>query len=74
MTKPNDSISPAVATNIFDVNGLAALKRQARSGDPAANKVVARQFEALFLQMVLKSMRDAVRTCPSRFPGPPAPP
>jgi flagellar protein FlgJ len=59
MTKPNDSISPAVATNIFDVNSLAALKRQARSGDPAANKVVARQFEALFLQMVLKSMRDA---------------
>jgi flagellar protein FlgJ len=59
MTKPNDSISPAVATNIFDVNGLAALKRQARWGDPAANKVVARQFEALFLQMVLKSMRDA---------------
>jgi flagellar protein FlgJ len=59
MTTINDKPTPAVASNIFDVNGLAALKRHAKSGDPAANKVVARQFEALFLQMVLKSMRDA---------------
>lgn len=49
----------AVAANIFDVSGLAALKRQAKTGDPASNKAVAKQFEALFLQMVLKSMRDA---------------
>ena len=49
----------AATTNIFDVGGLAALKRQAKAGDPASNKAVAKQFEALFLQMVLKSMRDA---------------
>jgi len=47
------------SANIFDVSGLATLKRQATAGDPASNKAVAKQFEALFLQMVLKSMRDA---------------
>ena len=59
MTTPSDKATIQAATSIFDVNGLAALKRHAKSGDPAANKVVAKQFEALFLQMVLKSMRDA---------------
>lgn len=49
----------AVNPNVFDVNGLAALKRQVKSGDPKALKAAAQQFEALFLQMVLKSMRDA---------------
>ncbi len=59
MTQPSEKAGLSAGTNIFDVNGLAALKRQAKAGDPAANKLVARQFEALFLQMVLKSMRDA---------------
>jgi flagellar protein FlgJ len=59
MTTLSDKAGIQAATNIFDVGGLAALKRQAKAGDPAANKVVARQFEALFLQMVLKSMREA---------------
>jgi flagellar protein FlgJ len=59
MTIGNDSASLSATANIFDVGSLATLKRQAKAGDPAANKVVARQFEALFLQMVLKSMRDA---------------
>ncbi len=45
--------------NVFDVNSLAALKRQVKDGDPKAVKAAAQQFEALFLQMVLKSMRDA---------------
>jgi flagellar protein FlgJ len=45
--------------SIFDVNGLSALKRQAKADDPKALKAAAQQFEALFLQMVLKSMRDA---------------
>ncbi len=46
--------------NVFDIGGLAALKRPAKDGDPKALKAAAQQFEALFLQMVLKSMRDAV--------------
>lgn len=59
MTTGND-LTPLPATqNIFDVNGLATLKRNAKAGDPGANKAVAKQFEAFFLQMVMKSMRDA---------------
>jgi len=48
--------------SIFDLNSLSALKRQTRSNDPAALKAAAQQFEALFLQTVLKSMRDATPT------------
>jgi peptidoglycan hydrolase FlgJ len=51
--------SAALNPSIFDANALAALKRQTRANDPAALKAAAQQFEALFLQMVLKSMRDA---------------
>lgn len=47
-------------SNVLDTGRLAALKRQAKAGDPAAAKEVAKQFESLFMQMVLKSMRDAV--------------
>ncbi len=43
----------------LDVNGLNALKRQAHSKSPEAMKATAQQFEALMLQVVLKSMRDA---------------
>lgn len=49
----------AINPSIFDVNGLAALKRQAKDNDPQALKAAAQQFEAVFLQMMLKSMRDA---------------
>lgn len=45
--------------SVFDVNSLAAIKRDAKSSDPKALKAVAQQFEALFFQMVMKSMRDA---------------
>ncbi|HUW38248.1 MAG TPA: flagellar assembly peptidoglycan hydrolase FlgJ [Rhodocyclaceae bacterium] len=43
----------------LDVNSLTALKRQVRGSSPQALKAAAQQFEALFLQQVLKSMRDA---------------
>lgn len=49
----------AVNPNVFDVGNLTALKRQMKDGDPKSMKAVAQQFESLFLQMVLKSMRDA---------------
>ncbi|MFZ3036767.1 MAG: flagellar assembly peptidoglycan hydrolase FlgJ [Rugosibacter sp.] len=49
----------SATANIFDVSGLATLKRQVKAGDAASHKAVAKQFEALFMQMVLKSMRDA---------------
>ncbi len=59
MNVPNDHSSLSATSNILDVGSLGNLKRQARSGDPDANKAVAREFESMFLQMVLKSMRDA---------------
>jgi flagellar protein FlgJ len=48
-----------ITPSIFDQSALASIKRQTRSNDPAALKAAAQQFEALFLQIVLKSMRDA---------------
>jgi len=42
-----------------DLAGLARLRAQASQKSPEANKEVARQFEALFIQTMLKAMRDA---------------
>lgn len=53
-----DSSSQA---NIFDTTALADLKRQAGQRSPEANKAVAQQFEALMMQMVLKSMRESLQ-------------
>ncbi|MEP6545842.1 MAG: glucosaminidase domain-containing protein [Gammaproteobacteria bacterium] len=51
---PMDTSAAATYTNL---NGLAALKRDPTS--PQAITAVAAQVEALFLQMMLKSMREA---------------
>jgi peptidoglycan hydrolase FlgJ len=50
-------VDTSAATTYTDVNGLAALKQNPTS--PQAIGAVAQQVEALFLQMMLKSMRDA---------------
>jgi peptidoglycan hydrolase FlgJ len=42
-----------------DFNGLAKLKQGAREKTPEAIKEVSKQFESVFLNMVLKSMRQA---------------
>ena len=47
------------ATVYTDFAGFSQLKKLARENSPTALKEVARQFEAVFMQMVLKSMRDA---------------
>ena len=66
MTSPlSTSLSPIAAApaaspqaNTYtDLNALAALKNAPSS--PATIKAVSEQVEALFLQMMLKSMRDA---------------
>jgi flagellar protein FlgJ len=49
----------AAQPNIFDGSNLAALKRLTKQNDPVAIKQSAQQFEALFVQMMMKSMRDA---------------
>ena len=52
-------ISTTPLPSVFDAKGLAEIKRAARTDDPKALKAAAKQFEALFVQMVLKSMREA---------------
>jgi peptidoglycan hydrolase FlgJ len=49
--------STAAANTYSDLNGLASLKQNSRS--PQALHAVAQQVDALFLQMMLKSMREA---------------
>jgi flagellar protein FlgJ len=47
------------ATFFADPQALASLKHDAKAQDPAALKEAAKQFESLFTQMLLKSMREA---------------
>jgi flagellar protein FlgJ len=42
-----------------DVKGMGTLRQQAKEGSPEALKTASKQFEAMFLNMVMKSMRDA---------------
>lgn len=57
MTKLTD------AQNFLDVNGLNSVRQQSKSTDKAekeeALQIAAKQFEAIFMQMLLKSMRSA---------------
>lgn len=43
----------------YDTNSLSKLGQSAKANDPAALKAAATQFEALFINMMMKSMRDA---------------
>lgn len=47
-------------SHYHDFSGLTALKKEAGQSPEEAALPVARQFEALFVQMMLKSMRAAV--------------
>jgi peptidoglycan hydrolase FlgJ len=50
----------SAATSVYnDFSGLAQLKLQARQDQTGAREKVARQFESLFIQMMLKQMRQA---------------
>jgi peptidoglycan hydrolase FlgJ len=54
---PSTGAAAPAANTYTDLNGLAALKNAPRS--PEAIRAVSQQVEALFMQMMLKSMRDA---------------
>jgi flagellar protein FlgJ len=43
----------------LDTKGLGELKKSAKAGAPEALKTAATQFEAMFINMMMKSMRDA---------------
>ena len=51
---------PGAQSSAFDLNGLANLRRDVQQGaGQDAKAEIARQFEALYLQMMLKRMREA---------------
>jgi flagellar protein FlgJ len=54
-------MNPAIIqTDVYtDIQGLSKLRAQAKNNSEETLREVAGQFEALFLQMMLKSMRDA---------------
>lgn len=52
-------VAQSQAAAFTDFNALAQLKSRASRSDQSATREAARQFEALFLQMMLKSMRNA---------------
>ncbi|TCS39913.1 flagellar assembly peptidoglycan hydrolase FlgJ [Reinekea marinisedimentorum] len=47
------------AFNYNDLNSLNALKQSARKDDPEALRAVAQQFESMYMDMVMASMREA---------------
>jgi flagellar protein FlgJ len=52
--------APVVTSeSVIDFQGLAKLRAQSQEGGEEALKEVAEQFESLFIQMMLKSMREA---------------
>ena len=61
MPLPNNTVSAADVSNqlALDTKSLGRLKLSAKENSPEAIKGVAKQFEAIFINMMLKSMRDA---------------
>ena len=55
ISQPNDLTSRLA----LDTKGLGELKQSAKAGSPEALKGAATQFEAMFINMMMKSMRDA---------------
>ena len=53
------STTPISPGYYADFNGLESLKKSAQQNQPAAIREAARQFESLFTNMLLKSMREA---------------
>jgi flagellar protein FlgJ len=51
--------SARINANVADTTDLSALRRSVQQNSPEALKTAAHQFEALFMNMVMKSMRDA---------------
>jgi flagellar protein FlgJ len=53
-----DAIHNSTTSSYLDFDGLGQLKGQARQDAKSAIRETAQQFEALFLQMMMKSMRE----------------
>jgi flagellar protein FlgJ len=59
MTSPTSKTTDLTSKFALDVKDMGSLKQSARAGSPEALKTAATQFEAMFVNMMLKSMRDA---------------
>ncbi|HEX6999699.1 MAG TPA: glucosaminidase domain-containing protein [Gammaproteobacteria bacterium] len=57
------------AASFVDLAGLAALRREAREDTPEARRAVARQFEVLFVSLLLDGMRGAAEVPGALFDG-----
>ena len=57
---PNTALVASSGSQYHDLNGLTDLKRTSRDDPDAAIDEVATQFESMFIQMMLKSMREAL--------------
>jgi Rod binding domain-containing protein len=55
----NDAAPLSSARSYLDFSGLGELRGKAQQHDDSALRETAQQFEAMFIQMMLKSMRDA---------------
>jgi Rod binding domain-containing protein len=55
-----DAVNNPTTSSYLDFDGLGQLKGQARQDAKSAIKETAQQFEALFLQMMMKSMRESI--------------
>ena len=55
-----DSVNNASTRSYLDFQGLGELKGRAARDGKAALRETAQQFEAMFLQMMMKSMRDSI--------------
>ena len=55
----NDAAPLTSARSYLDFSGLGELRGKAQQHDDSALRETAQQFEAMFIQMMLKSMRDA---------------
>ena len=55
----NEATSLTSARSYLDFSGLGELRGKAQQHDDSALRETAQQFEAMFIQMMLKSMRDA---------------
>jgi flagellar protein FlgJ len=56
MISPTSDLTSKLA---LDTKGLGDLKQSAKAGSPEALKTAATQFESMFINMMMKSMRDA---------------
>ena len=56
----NNNIGQSYHRLAFDVSGFSQLKQQAVNGSPESIRQVAQQFETLFINMMMQSMRKAV--------------